>query len=53
VSAAKVSADGKTVTLEIDDLKPTWCMESNYTLKGTDGPIFEGVKHNTVHHVGE
>jgi len=53
VTAVTVSADGKTVTLTIDDLKPTWCMEVKYTLKTADGTAVEGVVHNTINAVGE
>jgi hypothetical protein len=48
-----VSADGKTVTLEIADMKPTWCMEIKYDVKGTDGATVQGFLHNTVHRFGE
>ena len=53
VTAATVSADGKTVTLEIADLKPTWCMEIKYAIKAADGEAVEGVIHNTIHQLGE
>jgi hypothetical protein len=53
VTAAKLSADGKTVTLEIADMKPTWCMEIKYALKAADGEAVQGAIHNTVHKLGE
>jgi putative heme-binding domain-containing protein len=53
VTGAKLSPDGKTVTLELAEQKPTWSMEIKYTLKGLDGKPFEGVIHNTIHGVGE
>ena len=53
VTSAKVSADGKTVTLEIADVQPTWCMEIRYTLAGADGAAVQGVVHNTIHRLGE
>ena len=53
VTAAKVSPDGKTVTLEIAGLAPTWCMEIRYAIRGADGAPVEGVVHNTVHRLGE
>jgi putative heme-binding domain-containing protein len=49
VSAARVSADGTTVVLTMPDLRPTWCMEIRYTLKGADGTAVEGAIHNTIH----
>jgi putative heme-binding domain-containing protein len=53
VTAATVSADGKTVTLDIADMKPTWSMEIKYDLKAPDGAPVQGVLHNTVHRLGE
>lgn len=53
VTSAKISADGKTVTLEIADVQPTWCMEIRYTLAGSDGVAVQGVVHNTIHRLGE
>jgi hypothetical protein len=53
VSAATVAADGKTVTVEIAGLAPTWCMEIRYSLRGSDGAPVEGVVHNTIHRIGE
>jgi hypothetical protein len=53
VTAATVSADGKTVTLTIADLKPTWSMEIKYHFKGADGTTVQGVLHNTIHHLVE
>jgi putative heme-binding domain-containing protein len=53
VTAAKVSADGKTVTLEIADLKPTWSMAIKYHLRSADGATVQGCLHNTIHRLGE
>ncbi len=53
VTGARVAADGKTVTLEIADMQPTWCMEIRYTLVGADGAAVQGVVHNTIHRLGE
>jgi hypothetical protein len=52
VKSVQVSGDGKQVTLEIDDLRPTWCMEIAYTIKGSRGEAVHGVIHNTVHRLG-
>ena len=49
VSKATVSADGKTVRLELADLAPTWGMEIKYRVKGTDGRAITGTIHNTIH----
>ncbi len=53
VTAAKLSPDGKTVTLQIEDLKPTWCMEIKYAIKAANGETVRGTIHNTVHKLGE
>jgi putative heme-binding domain-containing protein len=53
LTGAKLSADGKTVTLEIAELKPTWCMEIRYDLKAAVGQRVEGVLHNTIHALGK
>ncbi|MFO0850585.1 MAG: hypothetical protein U0871_18800 [Gemmataceae bacterium] len=49
VSAAALSADGKTVRLTIPDLAPTWGMEIRFRLTGHDGRPVTGTIHNTIH----
>jgi hypothetical protein len=53
VAKATLGPDGKTVRLEIPDLAPTWCMEIQFRLKGTDGRAVRGVIHNTIHALGK
>jgi putative heme-binding domain-containing protein len=53
VTGVKLSADGKTVTLEIADVKPTWCMEIKYTVKAASGETVQGVVHNTIHKLAD
>jgi hypothetical protein len=53
VTAATFSDDGKTLTLEIADMKPTWSMEIKYNIKGADGATAQGFLHNTIHRLGE
>jgi len=53
VTAARVSADGKTVTLEIADMQPTWGMEIRYAIQSSDGLSVQGVVHNTIHRLSE
>ena len=53
VSAASVSDDGRTVTLTLPEIRPTWCMEIKYRVAGIDGAAVEGVIHNTIHHLAE
>jgi hypothetical protein len=53
VTAASLSADGKTVTLDVPDIRPTWCMSVGYRIRGANGASVENTIHNTVHHLGE
>jgi putative heme-binding domain-containing protein len=49
VTNAALSPDGRTVTLQIPQIKPTWCMEIKYWLKGAGGEPVSGTIHNTIH----
>jgi hypothetical protein len=53
VTEAKLAPDAKTVTLQIADLKPTWCMEIKYAIKAANGETVRGTIHNTVHKLGQ
>jgi putative heme-binding domain-containing protein len=53
VTGAAVSADGRTVTLEIADLGPTWCMEIRYRIRAADGSPVQGFLHNTIHRLSD
>jgi putative heme-binding domain-containing protein len=53
ITAAKVSDDGKTVTLAIADMTTTWCMEIRYALRSAKGLPVHGTIHNTIHSLGE
>ena len=53
IKAASLSADGRTVFLEIPDIRPTRCMEINYRLRGRGGETVEGMIHNTIHKLGD
>jgi putative heme-binding domain-containing protein len=53
ITAATLSRDGKTVFLQIPEIKPTWCMEIKYSIKGADGEPIVGVIHNTIHRLRE
>jgi hypothetical protein len=50
---AALSADGRTVRLDLPDLAPTWCMEVKYRLRGTDGRLIAGTIHNTIHELAK
>ncbi|WDI42209.1 DUF6797 domain-containing protein [Bremerella sp. P1] len=52
-SAAKLSADRKTVTLTLPDIEPTWGMEIRCFLKSEEGAPVNVRIHNTIHRLGE
>ncbi|MFK7909361.1 MAG: DUF6797 domain-containing protein [Akkermansiaceae bacterium] len=49
VEKAIVSADGKTITLTIPDLAPTWGMSITANVKDQSGKPVKRVIHNTIH----
>ena len=51
ITSAKLSADRRSVTLEIPDIRPTWCMQISYKLNSDSGKTFTGTIQNTVHHL--
>ncbi len=53
IHGTSLSNDGKTLSLDVDALQPTWCMEIHYALKSVDGKIIEGTIHNTIHQLSE
>jgi len=53
VSGASLSADGQTLTLDVPNLAPTWCMEIAYAFRSAAGQPVVGVIHNTIHALGE
>ena len=52
IKAARLSADGKTVTLEIPDLAPTWCYELGYDLKNAEGKAVSNQLDGTINQLG-
>ena len=48
VTAAKLSADRRTVTLTIPDLRPTRGLELWYSVRGADGREIDGLLHGSV-----
>ena len=48
VDVATVSADEQTVKLILPELKPTWGMEINYSIKTKSGKRLQGKIHNSV-----
>ena len=53
ITSARLSEDGRTVMLEIPELRPTWCMEVTYAIRAESGGPVEGVLHNTIHHLSD
>jgi hypothetical protein len=49
VKSAKLLEDGKTVILEVDDLRPVMQMQIGYDLESDDGSEVRGEIHNTIH----
>lgn len=49
VANASVSNGGRTVSLHIPELEPTWCMEIRCSLRGVDGTEVSRRIHNTIH----
>ena len=53
VSSTRLSADGKSVRIVVDELAPTWCMEIKFAFRTAAGQPTEGVLHNTIHALGD
>lgn len=51
VESVTLSADGKTVSLSVPKLAPTWGMSIEYELLGKNGREFEGTIHNSIHNI--
>lgn len=49
VTSVEVSADRKTVHLEIPSIQPTWTIQIAYKLKGESGESFGRVIQGTIH----
>jgi putative heme-binding domain-containing protein len=49
ITSARLSPDGRTLTLTIPKLAPTWCYELRCQLKTTTGQPAERVIHGTIH----
>ena len=53
IRSASLSDDGRTLTIDADEIRPTWCMEIRYSLKAVDGRSIGGTIHNTIHRLSE
>jgi hypothetical protein len=48
IKSVKLSADGKTVSLEIPELKRVYCMVLKYKIKAADGTLINQQINNTI-----
>jgi len=53
VKSSKLSADGKTVALEIENMRPVNQMKITYKLKAADGTDVKSEIHSTIHNLGK
>lgn len=49
IRSATLSQDGRTVTLDVAGLEPTWGMEIKFALRAANQTPVRGVIHNTIH----
>ena len=49
ITGARLSADARTVTLDIPTLAPTQCYELKVSLQTPDGTAFTRSLHGTIH----
>ena len=49
VTGAKLSRDGKSVTIALPDIEPVWQMSIHYQLTGANGAPVTGEIQNTIH----
>ncbi len=52
VEAVSLSEDGKTVTLKIPELAPTWGMLIRCEIRGATGEVVQREIHNSIHAIG-
>ena len=53
VEKVELASDGKTLSITVPDLQPTWFMEISYALRAVDGKAVNGVIDNTIHALAE
>jgi hypothetical protein len=49
IEAVTLLEDGKSILIQIPDIKPTWVMEIKYQLKDSEGTQIEGAVQNTIY----
>lgn len=53
VTSSKLADDGKTVLLEISNMRPVMQMKVSYKLKTADGTDIKSDIHSTIHNLGQ
>ena len=53
IQSARLSNDGRTVLLEMPEIRPTWCMEVTYAIRAASGEAVDGAIDNTIHQFSE
>ncbi len=53
ITSTRLSADARTVTLDIPALAPTQCYELKVSLQAPDGSTFARSLHGTIHQLGK
>ncbi|MEI6233946.1 MAG: DUF6797 domain-containing protein [Planctomycetota bacterium] len=53
IKSATLSADKKSVFLEIADMRPVMQMKLTFNIKAADGTTLKSEIHNTIHNLGE
>ena len=49
ILGVKLLPDAKTISIDIAEMSPTWCMEISYSIKSAAGQNVQGVINNTIH----
>ena len=49
IEAIQLAADGKTLSISLPEIQPTWVMEIKYRLQSDDGKPVEGAIQNTIY----
>ena len=50
VRGTSLSADGKTIQIDVDELGPAWCMAIDFDFRTSTGLSAKGIINNTIHH---
>lgn len=53
VRGITLSPNSKVISIDIAELRPTWCMEIKYSFRSASGAPVQGTIHNTIHEVAK